>query len=83
MKDTTEEWLSMIGSKEARDERVRLRLAGSLNALIRGPKGLDKAAANLSGLRTTAGHPWSCECDICRPWLWVNGKKIATDREPR
>lgn len=29
----------------------------------------------------TEGHPWSCECEAFRPWLWKSGAKVNTDRE--
>lgn len=71
--ESTHDWCARIGSREAMDERQALRLAGKCNKPIR-PR------PHRTGLRTTHGHPWECECDMCRPWLWSDGNKIDSDR---
>lgn len=65
-----------IGSPEAMDKRQSLRLSEKLNKPIR-PR------PHKSDLRTSIGHPWECECEVCRPWLWKSGKKIDTEREDK
>lgn len=66
--------MQRIGSHEALEKRQALRLAEKLNKPIR-PR------PHKSQLRTSIGHPWECECEVCRPWLWRDGEKVNTDRE--
>lgn len=65
--ESTEEWIRRIGSQEAYDDRIRRRLAGTLNAPLRGKRGLANVVQAMSGL---APHPLLCRCDECIPsWL--------------
>ncbi len=79
--ESTEDWIKRIGSAKAMEARQSERLAGKLNAPIRGPRSLALIVARMAGTPTTVGHPWSCECELCRPWLWDESGKISTDRD--
>jgi hypothetical protein len=81
MSENTEQWLARIGSKEAMEERQKLRAVGKLNPPIRGARGLRNVVAKMGSAPTTEGHQWPCECAMCRPWLWNDGAKIDTDRD--
>lgn len=56
------------------EERHHMRMAGKWNKPLR-------PHPHKTGLPTTLGHPWQCECEMCRPWLWSDGKKTDTDRD--
>ncbi len=71
--ETTEEYFARIGSREAMEKRQTERLAGKLNKQL--PRGRPSTHGG------TVGHPWECECELCRPWLWSDGEKIDTDRD--
>lgn len=58
------------------EERQALRLSGKCNKPIR-PR------PHKTGLQTSHGHSWECECMLCRPWLWDGDEKIDTDREDK
>ena len=38
--ESMDQWLARIGSKKAMEERQAARLAGTLNPILKGPKGL-------------------------------------------
>lgn len=64
--ETTEEWIRRIGSREALEERVRLRLAGQLNKRLSPPYGIHNFAR---AQQKKEAHKISCECPECMPEL--------------
>lgn len=77
---TTEQWLAQIGSAKARDERVAQRLAGKLNAPMKGIRGLGNIVARMAGTPSTVGHKWECVCERCRPWMH-DGRRTLEKQE--
>lgn len=65
MAESTEDWMKRIGSPAARDDRVRLRLAGTINAPVKGIRGLQNIVGRMSGLIKT--HSLYCKCEACLP----------------
>ncbi len=65
--ESTEDWLARIGSLEALEKRVALRLSGKINAPIaRKVSFADMARFKMHG----RAHSLHCQCDICvPPWL--------------
>lgn len=47
MIETTRQWLARIGSKEAMENRQKMRLSGEMNAPLRGPRSLRDCAKYL------------------------------------
>lgn len=73
MSESTEDWCRRIGSKKAMEERQAERMAGELNAPIKGAHGLAQIVGKMTGALKKP-HSLACQCETCipeeiKPWI--------------
>lgn len=65
MKESVTKWLKRIGSKKAMEHRRTERLAGRMNAQVKGPRSLRTLVGRMTG--TIRPHSLTCKCEDCQP----------------
>lgn len=85
MPESTEEWMRRIGCKEAMEHRRSERLAGRMNAPLRGVRGLANVVGRMTG--AFCPHRVNCNCEKCQPWLHQKEEnpvvKLPSPKDPK